>query len=823
MEQKDSMSLDYSKQGHRLQTTMRWLAAAMVLVSLVCALWINFGIRLPIEQADKTIGLLVDYDELKRIADGSRDIQFSDMARKAALAGATGLVVRERILADWENAGEVLVLSGLEMQYQVESWNRAGAVQIRTDPILSEKTYILTKDPQVAEQIFSILEAKRRYPERFSYPSYEGIGVNLSAAERATLGLGFPLTQLEAAAKEGLQIIPRLRNWEPFREDSLSTVFAWVAQVPSIAGVGFNDMTIPGGGVNPVSIDMVALALEALHVPIVSFEFYDQAGLTGLASRLNHHAIRAHAIAENELRRYTDIDDILARYTLAASERNIRYIYIRFYGLENPSASMDSNMDLIHTVKIGLEEEGLLIGKPYPLPAIELPFALSYLLGLGVIAAAGWFFAYGAAPFAKEKWLLPYLAILLLGCMVWTVLLLKAPGMARKLMALAAAILFPSVGVIGVITWDREQKRRRALQATQTQLDEPAPITETDSWDQVFQSVDEQAENDSTETISREIPRASSNAIWIDTVQGTAGSDHAQLSVNARLFGNALLPDEALQEAATAQETAKIAAAQETAKIAAAQETQTSTDTDEDMQDALASKATALLGETSFSSSVFVQALLCFLVMSACSFLGAMILSALLGEKAYMLKLDSFVGVKVAHIVPLMLIPLFLWIRETNWYPKLSAMVNHPISFWQLFAGLVLLTGLAIYVLRTGNDNPGTISSVETMLRQYLDRGLGVRPRTKEFLIGHPIMLMLLYFGYRSSLLPVLILGVIGQISLTNTYAHLHTPLTISFLRSFHGIWLGCIFGFVGIHLFLWIRRSLQVLNRKEVEDGLSS
>jgi len=52
-----------------------------------------------------------------------------------------------------------------------------------------------------------------------------------------------------------------------------------------------------------------------------------------------------------------------------------------------------------------------------------------------------------------------------------------------------------------------------------------------------------------------------------------------------------------------------------------------------------------------------------------------------------------------------------------------------------------------------------------------------------------------------------LLLGVIGQISLVNTYAHLHTPLLISLVRSFHGLWLGL---FLGVAAIL----ALSILNK---------
>ncbi|MCL1848905.1 MAG: serine hydroxymethyltransferase, partial [Clostridiales bacterium] len=96
MESKANISEGTGKTRQTIQPAIQWLAVCLLALSLVSALWINFSLRLSVEAADRTVGLLVDYDELKRIADGSQDILFADMARKAALAGATGLVVRER-------------------------------------------------------------------------------------------------------------------------------------------------------------------------------------------------------------------------------------------------------------------------------------------------------------------------------------------------------------------------------------------------------------------------------------------------------------------------------------------------------------------------------------------------------------------------------------------------------------------------------------------------------------------------------------------------------------------------------------------------------
>jgi len=213
-----------------------------------------------------------------------------------------------------------------------------------------------------------------------------------------------------------------------------------------------------------------------------------------------------------------------------------------------------------------------------------------------------------------------------------------------------------------------------------------------------------------------------------------------------------------------------------------------------------------------------LKALVQLLLMSVLTVFGAIIMSALLSETAFMLKLDGFVGVKVAHIIPLGLVPFILWLREQDWFGLMSGTVKSNVKFWQLGVSLALLAGLALYILRTGNDNPEAVMDIELQARQMLGDWLGVRPRTTEFLIGHPLMLVMLYYGYRFNMFPLLMMGLMGQVSLINTYAHIHTPIVISLLRSAHGLWLGAAIGIVIIVIIELILRRLRTVNERRLE-----
>lgn len=198
------------------------------------------------------------------------------------------------------------------------------------------------------------------------------------------------------------------------------------------------------------------------------------------------------------------------------------------------------------------------------------------------------------------------------------------------------------------------------------------------------------------------------------------------------------------------------------------------------------------------------EAIVTFLKICFISLGGALTIIGLLSQTSSVLTIDMFRGAKVAHVIPLVLVPLLLEYKRGGLeVHKIKKFLRNPITYLTLVVVGILGIALIIYVQRTGNT--GQTSAYEVMFRNALRKILGVRPRTKEFLIGHPLMLMMLYYGYKEKYFPLLLGAVIGQISLVNTYAHIHTPIMISLIRSFHGIWIGIIGGVILILMVNWI------------------
>lgn len=210
------------------------------------------------------------------------------------------------------------------------------------------------------------------------------------------------------------------------------------------------------------------------------------------------------------------------------------------------------------------------------------------------------------------------------------------------------------------------------------------------------------------------------------------------------------------------------------------------------------------------------EAVLAFIQICGFSLVGGLFIVGLLSIPRYMMGLDIFTGIKLAHLVPIVLVAFVLEYKEhqldLTYYKDL---LNKNITYLIAILAVGVVAVLMIYTSRTGNT--GQISELEVWFRQFLNDTLGVRPRTKEFLIGHPILLVALYFGYKKTYIPLMIAGLIGQISIVNTYAHLHTPLMVSLIRSVNGIIIGSILGIILIKVIERGSRRVQVwLSKKQ-------
>lgn len=189
-------------------------------------------------------------------------------------------------------------------------------------------------------------------------------------------------------------------------------------------------------------------------------------------------------------------------------------------------------------------------------------------------------------------------------------------------------------------------------------------------------------------------------------------------------------------------------------------------------------------------------ALRAFVWGSAASALAGIVQAAFLSDPAYFLKLDEFHGVKLALIEPLLLIAYWEFKRRGPGVWK--NLWQRPVIWGEAVLGAGMLGALALLVLRSGNESFLPTLPFEQELRGQLETLLYARPRFKEFLIGHPALIVWLAWGLRRwrGWGPAwAVAGFLGQTTILNSFAHLHTPLELTLLRSVNGVVLGVVAG----------------------------
>ena len=207
---------------------------------------------------------------------------------------------------------------------------------------------------------------------------------------------------------------------------------------------------------------------------------------------------------------------------------------------------------------------------------------------------------------------------------------------------------------------------------------------------------------------------------------------------------------------------------------------------------------------------------------------GAMLTAAPLSSTEYMLEIGIFRGVKLAQILPLAAFCL-LFLASYGLFEKdrgenrlrvkdFAGILNWTIPVWGfLLLGALFMAG-SYYLARTGHETTATVSSVELILRNVLENISYARPRTKEFLIAFPCIMLTVYAAVQR--MPFLVglfglAGTIGMASVINTFEHIRAPLYLGFMRTAGSLVLGTLLGIVYIIVFDLLYKLVQKHKRK--------
>jgi len=201
-------------------------------------------------------------------------------------------------------------------------------------------------------------------------------------------------------------------------------------------------------------------------------------------------------------------------------------------------------------------------------------------------------------------------------------------------------------------------------------------------------------------------------------------------------------------------------------------------------------------------------AVLLFVRTTILSLASVPLVVAMLNHISYSLVLQQFRGVSALHLLPIALVAVyvFLYGSGNTVYGNAKRILGMPLTvLWIVGIGVLGAVGM-YYMSRTGNS--GQVTGIERAFRSLMENTFGVRPRIKEFMFGHPLFFAGIFLALRYRWGTVLLVaGTIAQLSMVDTFAHIHTPFLLSLIRVLLGLGLGVLLGLVAIGVWQIVER----------------
>ena len=203
-------------------------------------------------------------------------------------------------------------------------------------------------------------------------------------------------------------------------------------------------------------------------------------------------------------------------------------------------------------------------------------------------------------------------------------------------------------------------------------------------------------------------------------------------------------------------------------------------------------------------------------ITGAMSMIGAAYLSGALSDVEYFLEFNVYRGTKLTFVLPFVLAAIaFLQrfnvvdntderdLQKLNALDQIKKLLDMPVKV-KTFLGLTLVAAAFIVLIaRSGHTAGMPVPGIEVKFRAALENFFYARPRSKEILLGHPAFMLgiMAYFKRwdRMALLILVLAATLGQSSMVETFAHMRTPIFMSFMRGLDGLMVGALIGILPI------------------------
>lgn len=227
-------------------------------------------------------------------------------------------------------------------------------------------------------------------------------------------------------------------------------------------------------------------------------------------------------------------------------------------------------------------------------------------------------------------------------------------------------------------------------------------------------------------------------------------------------------------------------------------------------------------------SEIFKTAVVLLSVTFIISLAGGYYIGGFLSSSAYLLEMEYFRGVKLSLGAPVAAAAIF-YILKFGYGRKSEdevAVEKSGTVYWKDLLRLldasikmkhVAVLGAAavvayVYIARSGHETDLQPSTLEMIFRNTLEQMLLARPRTKEFLMAFPAVMMVAAMAAKkrkSLILPLVLIASLGYSSVVNTFSHLRSPLYLSTVRELYALGFGVVIGTAAVIVLLILDKWL--------------
>lgn len=660
---------------------------AVIILGLIASLAIDVQ-RYQVEQANKSIELIMDYEDLVALAE-KEGLPPEKVLAQAKEAGITSLAVYETTFKKLNVNGKAAAVNGsvLLANYQNGAISDPGWRQlIESGQIKGTNVYVTGHNQQTFQEVHEDL-VRRLGQDRVRELTISGqrvLEVKANYEEFEKMDLGMPTDEMQAVNDAGFYVVARPTNYRQCTKDDIDAFFDRLDgyQVSAIVASGSQTLGAPDESQYMAQqMRQRGLTLGMIE-GVTQLKFFPQDGMLDIAKANDYQSARLYSIPKDEQKKMK-VNEAIDRWGTTDDERNIRFNLLKTFEKPAPDMTLlETNMSYVAGVKNKLEAQGFTMGRAGVFASFYPEAPLRSLVMLGVAAGIVLYLSL-VIPAMKSKQAYILLAVLAL---VMVVPVLMGHGnKIRVAAALAAANVFPAISVL----WILDKIRQR-------------------------------------------VPQQGAGLL--------------------RMIG---------------------------AGVAA----------------------------------LFVCGMI--------SYVGAAYLSASLADTEYLLEVNIFRGIKLTFILPIVLVAIGFLQRfdvfdgkmddTEGFLEQFKRILDVPVKVKTLLGLFLVLVAAVVLVARSGHTMGMPVSATELKFRAFLEQAMYARPRTKEFMIGHPAFLLAAMAWFRKwptmVLFVLVMVATIGQGSMVETFAHMRSPILMSTARGLGGLVLGAGVGAICMILVdMWLK-----------------